>query len=519
MKFGELVAASRDVAEVRARSKKIERLAACLAAMDADETRIGVAYLSGDLRQGKIGIGYRTVHATASGDAALAPELTLSDVDRAFEAMASIAGSGSTQRRQEALAALFRRATREEQDFLVRLIVGELRQGALEGILLEAIARAANVSASSVRRAAMLTGDASTVAAAAREGGEARLATFRLTPLTPLKPMLAQTAEDFADLFSGAESVAVEDKLDGARIQVHRVGDEVRVFTRQLNDVAASVPEIVDVVRRLPVHSVVLDGEAIAMRKDGRPETFQTTMRRFGRRLDVETLRNEIPLSAFFFDCMHVDGEDLIDQGQAERFAVLSRIAGLALVVTREIVRDEAGARAFYERALSRGHEGLMAKALDAPYEAGRRGAAWLKLKPAHTLDLVVVAVEWGSGRRKGFLSNLHLGARDPETGGFVMLGKTFKGMTDELLEWQTKKLLALEVSRNDFVVFVRPELVVEIAFDGVQTSTQYPGGVALRFARVKRYREDKRALDSDTIEQVRAYRDRSGGPDAAATE
>ncbi|MGH2899746.1 MAG: ATP-dependent DNA ligase, partial [Solirubrobacteraceae bacterium] len=302
----------------------------------------------------------------------------------------------------------------------------------------------------------------------------------------------------------------LEWKLDGARIQVHRRDDEVRVFTRQQNDVTAAVPEIVEIVRALPARTLLLDGEAIALRRDEKPEAFQTTMRRFGRRLDVERMRAELPLSAFFFDALHVDGEDLLDRTADDRFAALSAHVPEALRVPRVITSDAAEARAFLDAALARGHEGIMAKSLDAPYEAGRRGAGWLKVKRANTLDLVVIGVEWGSGRRRGFLSNLHLGARDPATGSFVMLGKTFKGMTDEMLAWQTRRFLELELARDEHTVYVRPEQVVEIAFDGVQSSPHYPGGVALRFARVKRYRDDKRAADADTIEAVRAL---SGAP------
>lgn len=515
MRFSELVQASSAVAETRARNAKIERLAACLAKMEPDEVPVGVAYLSGELTQGKIGLGYATVQGLSGGDGPPSTGLTLLDVDRRFGEIAAVSGSGSAKRRTELLERLFRDAAPDECAFLKRLIVGELRQGALEGVLLDAIACAFHASAVAVRRAVMLTGDARAVARAVREKGPAGLDAFRIELFRPVQPMLALPAEDFASVFDGTDRTALEYKLDGARIQVHRSGGDVEVFTRSLLDVTSRVPEIVEAVQRLPLASVVLDGEAIALRSDGRPHPFQTTMRRFGKKLDVGALRGELPMSPFFFDCLHLDGQDLIDRPAVERVDALSARLPPELRVERRVVSDEAEARAFADEALARGHEGVMAKRLDAPYEAGRRGASWLKIKPAHTLDLVVLAVEWGSGRRRGFLSNLHLGARDPKTGGFVMLGKTFKGMTDAMLRYQTEKLLSLEVSRTDWVVTVRPELVVEVEFDGVQTSQQYPGGLALRFARVKRYREDKSALDASTLDEVRAIHHASHGATA----
>jgi DNA ligase-1 len=505
MRFADLVQTSLAVAETRARSAKIERLAACLSKMDPEEITVGVAFLSGELTQGKIGLGYATVRGMAEGESAGPSDLELLDVDRRFGEIATVSGAGSSQKRTSLLADLFHRAGSAERDFLRRLIVGELRQGALEGILVEAIASAFRVDAALVRRAVMLGGDPRRVARAVRERGGPGLEEFRLELGRPLQPMLAQPAEGVTAALSGTDETALEYKLDGARIQVHRSGPDVRVFTRSLLDVTSRVPEIVDAVGRLPVTSVVLDGEAIALRGDGRPQPFQMTMRRFGKKLELGQLRHELPISSFFFDCLHLDGEDLVDRSLAERFHAMSGPLPRELRVERRIVHDTDEAEAFLEEALSRGHEGVMAKVLSAPYEAGRRGASWLKVKPAHTLDLVVLAVEWGSGRRRGLLSNLHLGARDPKTGGFVMLGKTFKGMTDAMLKWQTEKLLSLELSRSDWVVHVKPELVVEIAFDGVQASQQYPGGMALRFARVKRYREDKAAVDADTIDHVRA--------------
>jgi DNA ligase-1 len=371
-------------------------------------------------------------------------------------------------------------------------------------VLLDAIAEASGTPPASVRRAVMLSGSPAAVAAAALGEGAAGLARFSIEMFRPLDPMLAQSAGGLDEALAKLGRAALELKLDGARVQIHRVGDDVRVFSRQRNDVTASVPELVEAARALPVRSVILDGEAIALRPDGTPLPFQVSMRRFGRRLDVERLRAELPLASFFFDCLALDDRPLIDLPYAERVAALDSVVPEAWRVERHLAADAGEAAAFVDRVLGRGHEGVMVKSLDAPYEAGRRGASWLKVKPAHTLDLVVLAVEWGSGRRSGWLSNLHLGARDPATGGFAMLGKTFKGMTDEMLAWQTAKLSELTLGRERHVVHVRPELVVEVAFDGVQASPRYPSGMALRFARVVRYRPDKSAADADTVDAVR---------------
>jgi DNA ligase 1 len=413
------------------------------------------------------------------------------------------------------LKSLFSKATAEEQDFLARLIIGELRQGALEGVMLDAVASAANLPAAEVRRAATFAGGIAPVAQAALAGGRSALEQFSIRLMQPVLPMLAQPAEDVAAALADLGTALFEWKLDGARIQVHKSGDEVRVFTRNLNDVTARVPEVVGALKEVS-SSLILDGEAIALRPDGRPHPFQVTMRRFGRKLDVEALRGELPLSVFFFDCLLRDGEPIVDRGARERHDILRKLLPAALVTPSLITNEAAKADAFYEDVLARGHEGLMAKALDAPYEAGRRGAGWLKLKRARTLDLVVIGVEWGSGRRRGWLSNLHLGARDPRSGEFVMLGKTFKGMTDQTLEWQTRGLLARRIDtrgrRDDVTVYVRPELVVEIAFNDVQQSSQYPGGMALRFARVKGYRPDKRPEEADTIDTVRQIFEQQSG-------
>jgi DNA ligase-1 len=498
----EIARTSAEVAETSARLRKTELIADCLRALEPAEVPVAVAYLAGELPQGSVGVGWAALRDLPP-PAPEPPTLELLDVDGAVERLASLSGKGSQALRRAELADLLGRATEREQRFLRSLLLGELRQGALEGVMLDAVARAANRPAADVRRAAMLVGDLGEVAAAAIGGGDLGLDRFRLTVLRPVKPMLAQTADDLESALERLGPAAVEWKLDGARLQVHRLGDEVRAFTRNLADVTERVPEVVRAVLALPVQSVVLDGEAIALKDDGSPHRFQLTMSRFGSRGEVASAK-QVPLSTLFFDILHVDGEDVLDRPARERMAILERLVPAANRVPRiDADTPEAAEQALAE-ALEKGHEGVMVKALEAPYEAGRRGGSWLKLKPTHTLDLVVLAAEWGHGRRQGRLSNLHLGARDPETGGFVMLGKTFKGMTDAMLAWQTEKLLELEERSDSHTVHVRPELVVEVAFDGVQTSRRYPGGVALRFARVKGYRPDKSAAEADTIDAVR---------------
>jgi DNA ligase-1 len=494
----EVADASRDIAGTSSRLKKVERIAELLAAASPEEVAVAVSYLSGELPQGAVGVGWAALRDLPPPVAA--PELELLEVDAAVTRLQTISGKGSQAARRAELDGLFSRATEPEQRLLVGLFLGELRQGALEGVMTGAVAKAAGVPAAMVRRAAMLSGHLPTVATVALRD-PAGLDRFRLTPLQPITPMLAQTADDVATALARLGSASIEWKLDGARIQAHRAGDEVRVFTRNLADITDRVPEITEALRALDVAVIVLDGEAIALRVDGRPEPFQVTMSRFG----TKAAATRTVLSPFFFDCLHVDGEDLVDAPARDRLAALVDVLPGELVVPRVETADPTVAQAFLDDALARGHEGVLVKSLDAPYEAGRRGAGWLKVKPAHTLDLVVLAAEWGHGRRQGKLSNLHLGARDPGAGGFVMLGKTFKGMTDQMLAWQTEHLLGLEIRREGHVVHVRPELVVEVAFDGVQTSPRYPGRVALRFARVKGYRPDKSPAEADTIETVRA--------------
>jgi DNA ligase-1 len=503
MLLDEIARTSEEVAATSARSKKTALIADVLRRLRPEGVRIAVAYLAGELPQGSIGVGWASLRALPSP--ASETTLELLDVDAAVGRIASVSGKGSHALRKTEVARLFGRATEREQRFLRSLLLGELRQGALEGVMLDAVAKAADAPAAEVRRAAMLAGDLPEVAAAALGGDEQGLDRFRLTLLRPVKPMLAQTAEDLEGALAKLNPpAAVEWKLDGARLQVHRLGDEVRAYTRNLADVTGRVPEVVEAVLALPVESVVLDGEAIALKEDGTPHRFQRTMSRFGSGGEVAAAMR-VPLSALFFDVLHVDGEDVLDRPAGERHEILERVVPAANLVPRVVAETPAEAERALADALAHGHEGVMVKALDAPYEAGRRGGSWLKLKPTHTLDLVVLAAEWGHGRRQGKLSNLHLGARDPEAGGFVMLGKTFKGMTDAMLEWQTARFLELEERRDGHTVYVRPELVVEIAFDGVQTSRRYPGGVALRFARVKGYRPDKSADEADTIDAVRA--------------
>ena len=499
----DLVETSSAVGGTTSRSEKVERLATMLRRLEPAEAPIAAAYLSGQLRQRQIGVGYASMRDLP--EPAPVSSLALMEVDAALDAVGRVTGRDSQAERRRQLLALFGRATRTEQDFLVRLIVGELRQGALEGVMLDALARALGTPITDVRRAVMLCGDLGAVAEAGLREGPAGLNRFRLHVGQPLQPMLAQSAISIHEALARISPAAIEWKLDGARVQLHVSGDEVRVFTRSLDDITSRVPELVEMARSLRVASIVLDGEALALKEDGRPRPFQVSASRLGSHIDVQRLQASLPLSPFVFDILHLNGEDLVDRTVAERYAVLADTVPERWRVPRIVTSDIAEAEAFLRQTVATGHEGVMVKALDSRYEAGRRGAGWVKVKPVHTLDLVILGVEWGHGRRQGWLSNLHLGARDPTSGQFVMLGKTFKGLTDAMLTWQTQKLLELETHRDRWTVYVRPELVVEVAFDTVQRSPRYPGGVTLRFARVVRYRPDKRPEEADTIETVRA--------------
>ncbi len=510
MLLQDVVTISEQVAATSKRLAKIELLAGLLGRLEPDEVEVGVGFLTGVLRQGTIGVGYATLGEPAPP--ATGGDLTLLEADRLLTEIGSTSGPGSQAGRRKLLDELFGKASEAGQQFLVRLILGDLRQGASEGIMVEAIARAAGVPSALVRRAALFRGDLRVVAHLALTGGSAALEEVGLEVLRPLLPMLAQTAESVTAALESFSPAAVEWKVDGARIQAHRRGNEVRIFTRNLADITDRLPEVVAVLQSLEVEALVLDGEVIALREDGRPHPFQVTMSRFGTKVNPTEMAAGLPLSPFFFDCLHLDGADLIDLPATDRVAALEQALPASMRVPRQVVDDAGTGETFFREAIDRGHEGVMVKSLTAPYEAGRRGSGWLKVKPVHTLDLVVLAVEWGSGRRRGRLSNLHLGARDPATGGFVMLGKTFKGLTDRMLEWQTERFLELETHREGHVVCVRPVQVVEIAFDGIQASSRYPGGMALRFARVKGYRDDKAATEADTIETVRGLFDRQTG-------
>ena len=494
--FADAVEASELVAATSSRSRKIAILAELLRTLEPDEVPICVGFLSGLPRQGRVGVGYAAIYGLEDA-AAVDPTLSVDDVDRAISAIGAARGSGSTTVRGQLLHALLTRATKPEADFLRRLLTGELRQGALAGLMADAVARAAGVPGDLARRALMLSGDLTQMAQIAMTGGEQGLREVGFEIFRPILPMLASTSASVSEAVAGFQRASVEWKLDGIRIQIHRRDGEVRIYTRNLNEITADLPGIVDAVRRLPATQAVLDGEALWMGDDG-PGSFQQT---------VSQIDSDAPpegIVTFLFDALHIDGEDLLDTPLQERAARLQSIAP-ALRIPSMLTSDPEEGQRVLEESLGAGHEGVVVKDAASTYAAGRRGKAWRKVKPVRTYDLVVLGAEWGHGRRRGWLSNLHLGARDPDTGAFVMVGKCFKGLTDELLRWQTSELLARETSRRGIAVLVRPELVVEIALDGVQSSTRYPGGVALRFARVKRYRPDKRADEADVIGDLRA--------------
>jgi DNA ligase-1 len=502
MLLEELVTTSEAVAATRSRLAKVDALAALLSRLEPHEIATAVGFLVGKPRQGRVGVGWRGLSA-AMGDPADVATLTVADVDAMLDRFAAASGAGSAGERTRELRELTQRATAREQQYLRGMLLGEVRTGALEGVLTDAIARASDRPGEVVRRAAMLSGDLGETARVALTGPVEELGAIGLVVGRPVLPMLAATAPTAAAALEATGEASVEYKLDGARIQVHRAGDEVRVFTRNLADITHRVPEVVEVVRGMPVLDVILDGETLSLDEDGGPRPFQDTMSRFGADAAREAL-----LRPWFFDVLHADGRDLLDEPLSARLAELERIAGPHRI-PGEVTADPETAERVSREALAAGHEGVVVKAIDSPYAAGRRGSSWIKVKPVHTYDLVVLACEWGSGRRTGWLSNLHLGALDPvgefgEPGGYVMVGKTFKGLTDELLRWQTERFQQIEVRRTANTVWVEPLTVVEIALDGVQRSSRYPGGIALRFARVKRYRDDKRPEDADTIQTLR---------------
>jgi DNA ligase-1 len=498
----ELVTTSDTVAATRSRLAKVDALAALLVRLEPDEIAPAIGFLVGKPRQGRVGVGWRSV-ANVMGEPAAEPSLTVGDLDALLDRLGATAGSGSAAERTRDLRDLTSRATEREQGFLTRVLLGEMRTGALEGVVTDAIARAAQRPGDVVRRAAMLSGDLGETARLALTGSEQELESVGLEVGRPVLPMLAATAATASAALATTGEASVEYKLDGARIQVHRSGDDVRVFTRNLADITHRLPEVVEVVRRMPVRDVILDGETLSLDEEGAPRPFQETMSRFGAEAARETL-----LHPWFFDVLHVDGRDLLDEPLATRIAELERVAA-GHRIPGEVTSDPEVAERVSRDALAAGQEGVVVKAIGSPYAAGRRGSSWIKVKPVHTYDLVVLACEWGSGRRTGWLSNLHLGALDPtgefgEPGDYVMVGKTFKGLTDELLRWQTEYFQEIEVRRTANTVWVAPTTVVEIAIDGVQRSTRYPGGIALRFARVKHYRDDKRPEDADTIQTLR---------------
>ena len=501
------------VGRVRATTRKGEKVALIadlLRRATGRDVELAALYLTGTLPQGRIGVGWRTLQPAIPSGPPVGEPLTLARMDDVLSAVAATTGPGSAERRLGTLRSLFDAADEPGRRLLVELLLGEVRQGALDGLVVEAIAKAAGLPPSDVRGAAMYAPGLGELARAAIEEGAPGLRRFSLRLLSPVAPMLASPAGDAEEALERLGEAAFEYKLDGARLQVHRAGDEVRVFTRQLQDVTARVPEVVEWAKDLRVREAVFEGEALALRSDRRPRPFQETMRRLGRSRDVDAARRAMPLSPFFFDLLFLEGEGpLVSLPYAERVARLQRLVGKEVLLPRLVTRDPEEAERFFDQAVAAGHEGLMAKSLVAPYAAGQRGFHWLKLKPAHTLDLVILAVEKGSGRRSQWLSNLHLGARDTESGEFVMLGKTFKGLTDDMLRWQTERLLALEVARDEWTVHVRPELVAEIAFADVQESPRYPAGLALRFARVRRHRPDKPAAEADTLQAVRAIFER----------
>lgn len=503
MLLAEVVETSRSITATSKRLAKIDLLASLLKRLNPEEVEVTVAFLSGTARQGRIGLGYATLRAAQASPVAV-PIVAILEVDQTLDELAQVSGAGSENRKRELLNRLFSRATQQEAQFLSGLLVGELRQGALEGIMLEALGKASGLGAERIRRAAMMGGGVAPVARAAMSDGEAGLRQFDIQLFRPVQPMLAQTAEDVSEALQelGGEAT-LEYKFDGARVQAHKSGEQVVIYSRGANDVSAAVPELVEAVRRMPARELILDGEVLSLDAQGKPQPFQVSMRRFGRKVNVQQLQAELPMTPFWFDLLYLDGSSVVDAPQATRFRELSALVPAANLVPHLSTESADRAEDFLHQALAHGHEGVMAKSRHALYNAGARGQSWLKIKRARTLDLVILAAEWGNGRRQGWLSNLHLGARDTEKGGFAMLGKTFKGLTDEMLAWQTAELQKIEIARDKYTVNVEPKIIVEIAFNEIQISARYVSGLALRFARVKRYRPDKSVAESDTFQTV----------------
>ncbi len=499
----DLVELSKKVGSTARKKEKVSLLADFFRRAKGEEIALAVRYLSAQLPQGRLGIGWAMLQEVLQDLPGHPRSRSLIEIDRFFEEISREKGEGSSERKITLLRTIFSSLQQDGKEFLTELILGEIRQGALEGLVLEAIARASSLPMGRLRQSLMFSGDIGKVAQVALEEGMTGLFHFRPRLFHPISPMLANPVEGGVEALERLGEAGFEFKIDGARIQVHKEREKIRIFTRHLKDITDSVPEIVGLARTFQFENAIFEGEVIALREDGKPLPFQITMRRFGRILDIQQLKKEIPLTPYFFDLLYADGEPLVDKPYRDRFGLLSRRVPSQYMIRQMITGNEKELEDFLRRSLETGHEGLMAKGLDSLYTAGHRGYSWLKIKPALTLDLVVLAAEWGHGRRKGWLSNLHLGARDPESGTFIMLGKTFKGLTDEMLDWQTKKLLELEVSRDQWTVYVKPELVVEVAFNEIQESPRYPGGLALRFARVKNFRTDKSPLVADTIQKI----------------
>jgi len=502
----QLVEISERISATKKKKEKVSLIARFFREAKGKEISLVAFYLSGELPQGRMGIGWISLQEALKGAPFLPKPLSLVDLDRYFDSIVTESGGGSSGRKVQILRQAFSHTGERERGFLAGLILGEIRQGALEGLILEAVAQATSLPLDLLQRSLMFSGSIGEVARTAIEEGASGLSRFQPKLFHPISPMLASPVEGEDEAIDRLGEAGWEYKIDGARIQVHKDGEEIRIFTRHLKEITESVPEIITLAKKFLMDKAIFEGEAIALREDGKPLPFQTTMRRFGRIQDVERIQKEIPLKPFFFDLLHLDGQSILDVPYGKRFEQLTERMPSEYLIPRIVTADRAKVRDFLLQSLKAGHEGLMAKGLDSPYVAGQRGFMWLKIKPAQTLDLVILAAEWGHGRRKGWLSNLHLGARDEESGEFVMLGKTFKGLTDEMLKCQTKKLLEFETGRDEWTVYVRPELVVEVAFNDIQESPRYPGGLTLRFARVKRFREDKSPREADTFQKVKTF-------------